>query len=71
MQRLSVVALIVVGLAVGGCESTSNPYDPDKPLDKMTHDELCAYYTYYLTNPALSEQTRRIATTKKREKGCG
>ncbi len=70
MKRLSVLGLVVTSLAVGGCESTKNPYDPDKPLDKMSKEELCSYYAFYLTNPSLSESTRRIATTKRREKGC-
>lgn len=68
MKRLNVLALAC--LLVGGCESTKNPYDPDKPIDKMTHEELCSYYVFYLTNPNLSEQTRRIATTKMHDKGC-
>lgn len=70
MKRLSAFAMLLGALALGGCESTKNPYDPDKPLDKMTKDELCSYYVFYLSNPNLSENTRRIATTKMREKGC-
>ncbi len=70
MKRLGALALILTALALGGCESTKNHYDPDKPIDKMTHEELCSYYAFYLTNPNLMEQTRRIATTKMHEKGC-
>lgn len=70
MKRLAVVSLVLTSLVAGGCESTKNPFDPDKPLDKMSKEELCSYYTFYLTNPSLSENTRRIATAKRREKGC-
>ena len=70
MTRLSLAALGLASLVLAGCESTHNPYDPDKPLDQMSHAELCSYYGVYLSNPALSQQTRNIATAKMREKGC-
>ena len=70
MTKLCWAALGLACLVLGGCESTHNPYDPDKPLDKMNHEELCSYYRVYLGNPDLSQQTRNIATAKMREKGC-
>ncbi len=70
MTRFSPVVLVLACLVIGGCESTRNPYDPPKPLDQMDKVELCSYYTFFLSNPKISEQTRRIATAKMRDKGC-
>lgn len=70
MSKIVWAALALGCLVLGGCETTHNPYDPDKPLDKMTHEELCSYYGLYLSNPNLTPQTRSIATAKMREKGC-
>ena len=61
---------IALALVTAGCESTKNPYDPDKPLDKMTKEEWCAYYAFCLTNPNNSEQTRASATKQMRARGC-
>lgn len=70
MKKLSLGVIVAAGLVTGACESTKNPYDPQKPLDKMTTEEWCNYTAFFLTNPNLSEQTRRIATDKMRARGC-
>ena len=35
-MRLALGAALALALVTAGCESTKNPYDPDKPLDKMS-----------------------------------
>ena len=70
MKRLTVASIFVAALGAAGCESTKNPFDPPKPLDKMTQEEWCSYYAFYLTNPGLSQQTRTIATTQMHKRGC-
>ena len=70
MKRLTVASILAAALAAAGCESTKNPFDPPKPLDKMTQEEWCSFYAFYLTNPSLSQQTRTIATTQMHKRGC-
>ncbi|HEX4766972.1 MAG TPA: hypothetical protein VH414_11925 [Lichenihabitans sp.] len=70
MKASTLAMIICCGLAVGGCETTQNPYDPPKPLDKMNHQELCSYYKVFLSDPNLSPGTRQIATAKMRQQGC-
>ena len=70
MTKILRGALLFAGLVLAGCQSEKNHFDPPKPLDQMNHEELCSYYGFYLTNPALQPQTRAIATAKMREKGC-
>lgn len=69
-MRRFIPAVLVLSVVLAGCESTKNPYDPPKPLDKMSKEELCSYYVFFLTDPKLSQQTRTIATQKMRDKGC-
>ncbi|WP_129221468.1 hypothetical protein [Lichenibacterium ramalinae] len=69
-MQVALGAAIALALATAGCESTKNPYDPDKPLDKMTKEEWCAYYAFYLTNPNIGEGTRASATKQMRNRGC-
>ncbi len=69
-MRLALGAALALALVTAGCESTKNPYDPDKPLDKMSKEEWCAYYTFYLTNPSITEATRASATRQMRSRGC-
>ena len=68
LNRVAVAAALA--LALGGCQSSKNPFDPDKPLDKMTKEEWCSFYAYYLTNPAISNETRANATRQMRARGC-
>lgn len=63
-------AVLVVVLGLAGCESTKNPYDPDKPLDKMSKEEWCTFYAYYLTNPNISAETRASAVKQMHNRGC-
>ena len=70
MRAFTVASILIAALATAGCESTKNPFDPPKPLDKMTQDEWCSYYAFYLTDPNLSQQTRTIATGQMRKRGC-
>ena len=70
MRRIATCAIVMMALAAGGCESTKNPYDPDKPLDKMTKEEWCSYYAFYLTNPNISAESRTNATKQMRNRGC-
>jgi hypothetical protein len=67
----SIVVLLALGcLAVSGCQSAPGPYDPPKPLDQMSPAELCSYYLVYLSNPAISDESRKIATGKMATMGC-
>ncbi len=43
MRKLCLGALLLGGLLVGGCQSTKNPYDPQKPIDQMNTQEWCDY----------------------------
>lgn len=70
MRRIAIGAALALAVGVGGCQSTKNPYDPDKPLDKMSKEEWCIFYAYYLTNPAISSETRASATKQMRDRGC-
>ncbi len=71
VMRMAVVgAALMLGLGLAGCESTKNPYDPDKPLDKMSKEEWCNFYAYYLTNPNISNETRASATKQMRARQC-
>ena len=65
-----VAAALVLAVGLAGCESTKNPYDPDKPLDKMSKEEWCNFYAYYLTNPNISAATRASAVKQMRDRGC-
>ena len=68
-QRM-IGAAMALGLVVGGCQSDKNPYDPEKPLDKMTKEEWCNYYTFYLTNPNIGDATRVSANKQMHARGC-
>ena len=70
MRTFVMAAALASAFVLGGCESGKNPYDPDKPLDKMSKEEWCAFYSYYLTNPNISAETRASATSQMRRRGC-
>ena len=70
MNKALIGAAAAIALLTGGCESTKNPYDPEKPLDKMTKEEWCTFYSFYLTNPQISAETRQSATAQMRARNC-
>lgn len=64
-------AALALALVAGGCQSDDkSKWDPDKPLDKMTKEEWCNFYTFYLTNPNISDATRVSAGKQMHAKGC-
>ena len=70
MKRVAMAAALALALVAGGCKSDKNPYDPDKPLDKMSKEEWCSFYAYYLTNPNISPATRASATKQMHDRSC-
>lgn len=70
MRAPALATILIVAVALAACKSDRNPFDPSKPIDKMTREELCDYYKFFLTDPNLSAQTRQVATAKMREKAC-
>ncbi|UDL93279.1 hypothetical protein LGH83_11790 [Lichenihabitans sp. PAMC28606] len=72
MRRIVPLLVVASGLALSGCQSDKNNpfYDPGKPIDKMTSEELCSYYKVYLSNPDLTPELRKIGVAKQRQKGC-
>lgn len=64
-------AALGLALVAGGCQSDGkSKWDPDKPLDKMTKEEWCNFYAFYLTNPDISDATRVSANKQMHAKGC-
>ena len=70
MRRMTIFAALAMALAASGCQSDRNPFDPDKPIDKMNKEEWCAYYTFYLTNPNLSAESRASALKQMQNRNC-
>ena len=70
MRQVAIGAAVAMALVAGGCQSSKNRYDPDKPLDKMTKPEWCNFYKFYLTNPEISAETRKSATAQMRNRSC-
>lgn len=66
--RIWVTAAACIWLA--GCQSKDSYLEPSKPVDKMSHDELCAFYGHYRDDPALSQHSKDVATNQMRAKGC-
>ena len=69
-KKVAMGAALALALVAGGCESTKSKYDPDKPLDKMTKEEWCAFYAFYLTNPDISDATRASANKQMHNRAC-
>ena len=70
-MRWWIVGVFALSGLLGGCFSSSNSYyDAPKPIDKMSKDELCAFYVHYRENPELSQQAKDVATQQARAKGC-
>ena len=70
MKKMALGA-IILGSLLGGCQSDENKYyDAPKALDKMSKDELCAFYGKYTSNPDLSPHARTVALEQMRTKGC-
>ena len=69
MRRLALIAIVLTA-CLAGC-SNSNPFtDAPKALDKMTPEELCAFYGKYRDNPDLSASGKAIATNQMKAKHC-
>ena len=69
-KRTLLVGAMALAMALGACASDKNPYDPEKPLDKMSKEEWCDFYAHYLTNPNISAATRASATKQMRDRNC-
>lgn len=63
-------AALVLGLGLAGCQSHDSYLEPSKPVDKMSPEELCAYYAHYRENPDLNAHARDVATQQMRAKNC-
>ncbi len=69
----AVLAVALLGsVALSGCSSDKEAtvYDAPKPLDKMSNEEWCGYYSHFLTNPQLSQKQRDVDMQRMRERGC-
>ena len=69
-----IVSVVALSSLLGGClgiGSDSDSYlEPSKPIDKMSHEELCAFYVHYRDNPDLSQHAKSVATQQMQAKGC-
>lgn len=71
MLRLAMCALVVGGLGLGGCRSSDDPtVEAPKPLDKMSKEEWCSFYSSYLTRPNIADSVRQADLKKMRDRGC-
>ena len=70
MRNLAIGAIVLAGLALGGCHSDDPTVDAPKPLDKMSKEEWCSFYQSYLTRPNLAEAVRQEDLKRMRERGC-
>ena len=71
MRNLAACALLVSGLALGGCHSSDDPsLDSKTPLDKMSKEEWCGFYASYLARPNIPEPVRQTDLKRMRERGC-
>ena len=69
MKRLAVAAL-ALGTCLAGCQDKNSYLEPSKSLDKMSPDELCAYYAHYRDDPDLTPHAKDVATQQMRAKNC-
>ena len=70
MRNLAIGALVLGGLALGGCHSDDPTVDAPKPLDKMSQDEWCTFYRGYLTRKDVSDAVRQADLKRMRDRGC-
>lgn len=63
------VAFALAGI-LSGCNSQSSYLEPSKALDKMSPEEVCAFYAHYRDNPELSPHAKDVATDQMRAKHC-
>ncbi len=70
MRNLAVCALILSGLALGGCHSDDPTVNAPKPLDKMSKEEWCTFYQGYLTRPGLTDAVKQTDIKRMQERGC-
>ena len=70
-MRWSLIGVLALSSALAGCLNKSNEfYDAPKALDKMSPEELCAFYQHYRENPELSQHAKDVAAQQARAKGC-
>ena len=68
MKRIGVCLLL--GAVLAGCQDHNSYLEPSKALDKMSPDELCAFYVHYRENPDLNAHAKDVATQQMRAKNC-
>jgi nitrous oxide reductase accessory protein NosL len=71
MRRLALCALVVGGLALAACHKDDPTVETPKPLDKMSKEEWCAFYSNYLKRPELTAEVREKDLAAMRQRGCG
>ncbi len=71
MRIMAACALLVSGLALGGCHSSDDPsVDAKTPLDKMSKEEWCNFYQGYLARPNVPDSVRQADLKRMRDRGC-
>ena len=69
-MKLQVLVVVMAAACVAGCQSKDSYLEPSKPVDKMSHDELCTFYAHYRDDPNLTPHAKDVATQQMRAKGC-
>ena len=69
-MKVLALAALAIGTCLAGCQSHDSYLEPSKALDKMSPEELCAYYAHYREDPALSPHAKEVATQQMRAKNC-
>jgi hypothetical protein len=71
MKGLAAGALILASLALAGCKSTDeSTINASKPLDKMSNEEWCAFYSSYLSKATVAPDVRKADLQAMRARGC-
>ena len=69
-MKRKVLLGVLAAISLAGCQSKDSYLEPSKPIDKMSHDELCAFYAHYRDDPSLTPHSKEVATEQMRVKGC-